>query len=270
MTADFTGKVTCGRVKIFVDGVIESGTAAMLDYYTDKPGLRGDPIFDANSFAAAAIEADRRGLQIAVHAIGDAAVRIALDGYMAAQTANGRRDSRHRIEHIEMLDASDLPRFAELGVIASYQPLHAPQGESATTRSIGGIAVDSAGNVIVADFTSSTIRKITASGSVTTFAGLANIRGSGNGIGAASSFSSPRNIMVDRDDTIYVSDHANCLLRRISSTAEVTTIAGTPGLCKFVSGSAPSSINAPKGLVKFGNTLFFVAGNGVAEVANVP
>ena len=138
MTADFTGKVTCGRVKIFVDGVIESGTAAMLDYYTDKPGLRGDPIFDANSFAAAAIEADRRGLQIAVHAIGDAAVRIALDGYMAAQTANGRRDSRHRIEHIEMLDASDLPRFAELGVIASYQPLHAPQGESATTRSIGG------------------------------------------------------------------------------------------------------------------------------------
>ena len=138
MTADFTGKVTCGRVKIFVDGVIESGTAAMLDYYTDKAGLRGDPIFDANSFAAAAIEADRRGLQIAVHAIGDAAVRIALDGYMAAQTANGRRDSRHRIEHIEMLDASDLPRFAELGVIASYQPLHAPQGESATTRSIGG------------------------------------------------------------------------------------------------------------------------------------
>lgn len=138
MTADFTGKVTCGRVKIFVDGVIESGTAAMLDYYTDKPGLRGDPIFDANSFAAAAIEADRRGLQIAVHAIGDAAVRIALDGYMAAQTANGHRDSRHRIEHIEMLDASDLPRFAELGVIASYQPLHAPQGESATTRSIGG------------------------------------------------------------------------------------------------------------------------------------
>ena len=137
MTADFTGKVTCGRVKIFVDGVIESGTAAMLDDYTDKPGLRGDPIFDAASFAAAAIEADRRGLQIAVHAIGDAAVRITLDGYQAARIANGPRDSRHRIEHIEMLDAADLPRFAELGVIASYQPLHAPQGESPTTRSIG-------------------------------------------------------------------------------------------------------------------------------------
>lgn len=137
MTADFTGKISCGRVKIFVDGVIESGTAAMLDDYADKPGVRGDPIFDAASFAAAAIEADRRGLQITVHAIGDAAVRLTLDGYQAAQAANGRRDSRHRIEHIEMLNPADLPRFAELGVIASFQPLHAPRGESATTRSIG-------------------------------------------------------------------------------------------------------------------------------------
>lgn len=135
---------------------------------------------------------------------------------------------------------------------------------------IHGIALDSAGNVIVADFTYNTVRKITASGSVTTFAGVANVRGNENGIGASSRFSGPRNIMVDREDNIYVSDYANCLLRRISSTAEVTTIAGTPGLCKFVSGSAPSSINAPMGLVKYGNTLFFVAGNGVAQVANVP
>lgn len=137
MTADFTGKITCGRVKIFVDGVIESGTAAMLEVYADKPDLRGDPIFDAASFAKAAIEIDRRGLQIAVHAIGDAAVRITLDGYEAAQKANGKRDSRHRIEHIEMIDPADIPRFADLGVIASFQPLHAPQGESPTTRSIG-------------------------------------------------------------------------------------------------------------------------------------
>ena len=137
MTTDFTGKITCGRIKIFVDGVIESGTAAMLADYSDKPGLRGEPIFDAASFAVAAVEADRRGLQIAVHAIGDAAVRIALDGYQAALEANGKRDSRHRIEHIEMIDPADLPRFAKLGVTASFQPLHAPQGESPTTRSIG-------------------------------------------------------------------------------------------------------------------------------------
>lgn len=138
MARDFTGdRLTSNRVKVFVDGVIESGTAAMLADYADKHGHRGDPIFDAESFAQTAIEIDRRGMQITVHAIGDAAVRIALDGYEAAQKANGKRDSRHRIEHIEMLDPADLPRFAKLGVIASYQPLHAPQGETATTRSIG-------------------------------------------------------------------------------------------------------------------------------------
>ena len=138
MTSDFTGDMlTCGRVKIFVDGVIESGTAAMLADYADRPGHKGDPIFDTKSFAEAAVEIDRRGLQITVHAIGDAAVRIALDSYEAARAANGPRDSRHRIEHIEMIDPSDIPRFAELGVIASFQPLHAPVGETPTSRSIG-------------------------------------------------------------------------------------------------------------------------------------
>lgn len=138
MAADFTGDwLTSNRVKIFVDGVIESGTAAMLAEYADRPGHPGEPIFDAASFAEAAVEIDRRGMQIAVHAIGDRAVRIALDGYEAARRANGPRDSRHRIEHVEMIDPADIPRFAELGVIASFQPLHAPQGESPTTRSIG-------------------------------------------------------------------------------------------------------------------------------------
>lgn len=138
MARDFTGdRLTSNRVKIFIDGVIESGTAAMLEDYADRPGHRGEPIFDAASFAEAAIEIDRRGMQIAVHAIGDAAVRIALDGYEAARRANGARDSRHRIEHVEMIHPSDISRFAELGVMASVQPLHAPQGESPTTRSIG-------------------------------------------------------------------------------------------------------------------------------------
>ena len=138
MAADFTGeRLTSNRVKIFVDGVTESGTAALLADYTDRPGHKGQPIFDAASFAVAAVEIDRRGMQITVHAIGDAAVRIALDGYEAARRTNGPRSSRHRIEHIEMIHPADIPRFAELGVIASFQPLHAPLGESHTTRSIG-------------------------------------------------------------------------------------------------------------------------------------
>jgi predicted amidohydrolase YtcJ len=61
-----------------------------------------------------------------VHAIGDGAVRRTLDGFEAARQTNGPRDSRHRVEHIELIHPDDLPRFAELGVIASMQPLHTP------------------------------------------------------------------------------------------------------------------------------------------------
>jgi predicted amidohydrolase YtcJ len=98
----------------------------MLDDYADRPGWRGEPLFTPEHFAAVAVEADRRGLQIAVHAIGDGAVRMVLDGYEAARRANGKRDARHRIEHIEVVHPADIPRFRELGVIASMQPLHPP------------------------------------------------------------------------------------------------------------------------------------------------
>jgi predicted amidohydrolase YtcJ len=119
-------KIKSGFVKLFMDGVLDSGTAVMLDDYPDQPGWRGDPLFTQEHFNAVAVEADRRGLQIAVHAIGDGAVRSVLDGYEAAAKANGRRDSRHRVEHIEVVHAGDIPRFAGLGVIASMQPPHPP------------------------------------------------------------------------------------------------------------------------------------------------
>jgi predicted amidohydrolase YtcJ len=69
---------------------------------------------------------DKMGLQVAVHCCGDAAVRQALDGYEAVQKANGTRDSRHRIEHIEVCQPEDMPRFKELGIIASMQTSHSP------------------------------------------------------------------------------------------------------------------------------------------------
>lgn len=115
-----------GFVKVFVDGVVDSATAVMVEDYADQPGWRGDPLFTPENFARVAVEADRRGLQIAVHAIGDGAVRITLDGYAAAQKANGKRDSRHRVEHVEVIHPDDIPRFARLGVIASMQPPHPP------------------------------------------------------------------------------------------------------------------------------------------------
>ncbi|MES0211101.1 amidohydrolase [Mesorhizobium sp. M0028] len=118
--------LSSGMVKMFYDGVLEGWTAVMVDDYADRPGWRGEPLFTPEHFAEVALEADRRGLQIAVHSIGDGAVRAVLDGYEAAQRKNGRRDSRHRVEHIEVTTAADVPRFAELGVIASMQPPHPP------------------------------------------------------------------------------------------------------------------------------------------------
>jgi predicted amidohydrolase YtcJ len=119
--------LSSGFVKFFMDGVIDSTTAVRLDDYPGRPGYKGaEALHTPEVFAAACIEADRRGLQIATHAIGDGAVRRTLDGYAAARAANGPRDARHRIEHIEMIDRADIPRLAELGVIGSIQPCHVP------------------------------------------------------------------------------------------------------------------------------------------------
>ncbi|MAV47298.1 MAG: amidohydrolase [Alphaproteobacteria bacterium TMED89] len=115
-----------GRVKMFMDGVMDSYTALMVEPYPDRPDTRGVEVFTAEAFNEAVIKADSLGLQISVHCCGDGAVRRTLDAYEAAQKANGRRDSRHRIEHVETVTDADIPRFADLGVIASMQPLHSP------------------------------------------------------------------------------------------------------------------------------------------------
>jgi predicted amidohydrolase YtcJ len=122
MTAEFQGDwVTSGFVKMFMDGVVDSRTAYMLHPY---PGTTetGAPLFDAERFKAICQEISRRDLQIAVHAIGDGAVRQTIDGYEAA----ARPDLRHRVEHIELIDRADVPRLGALGITASVQPPHAP------------------------------------------------------------------------------------------------------------------------------------------------
>lgn len=127
MTARYdTEWLSSGLVKMFYDGVLDGHTAYMLDGYGDQPDFQGEPLFTQEQFNEVAIEADRRGLQIAVHAIGSGAVRSVLNGYEAAAGANGTRDSRHRLEHIEVIDPADLPRIAGLGAIASVQPPHPP------------------------------------------------------------------------------------------------------------------------------------------------
>ncbi|CAN1563745.1 COG1574 Predicted metal-dependent hydrolase with the TIM-barrel fold [Paracoccaceae bacterium] len=127
MSADFQGDwVRSGTVKMFMDGVVDSRTAYMTEDYPGVPGHRSMPLFDPERFKAVCTEIDRRGLQIAVHCVGDGAVHVTIDGYEAAGQANGFRDLRHRIEHIELITRDDIPRLAALGITASLQPAHAP------------------------------------------------------------------------------------------------------------------------------------------------
>ena len=123
-------KLRVGFLKFFMDGVYESYSAVTLNGYPDQPDNFGEPIWSPEKFKQMAHEADRLGFQIAVHACGDGAVRLVLDGYAFAQEQNGKRDSRHRVEHIEVVSDADIGRFAELGTVASMQPLHSPIEEN--------------------------------------------------------------------------------------------------------------------------------------------
>jgi predicted amidohydrolase YtcJ len=121
-----------GIVKSFVDGVVEARTAYMLEPY---PGTdsRGDPRWTDAELTSVVAGLHRRGWQVELHAIGMAAVRQALDAYEALGVG-AAAERRHRVEHIETIHPADLPRFAELGVVASIQPLHAiPDAEQADT-----------------------------------------------------------------------------------------------------------------------------------------
>ncbi|MDP5182012.1 amidohydrolase [Blastococcus sp. BMG 814] len=110
-------------VKFVVDGVIDGCTAAVKAPYSN--GALPAPIWDLDTLAPAVAAADAAGLQIAIHAIGDEAIRIALDALELAVDRNGARLRRHRIEHLEYTDQADVPRLARLGITASMQPVHA-------------------------------------------------------------------------------------------------------------------------------------------------
>jgi len=121
--------ISGGAVKFFMDGVVESHTAAMLSPYSDDPKLTGDLLWEPSTYKRMVADLDKRGIQVFTHAIGERAVRATLDAYENAAKVNGTSDRRHRIEHIETITAQDIPRFGKLGVIASFQPLHAYPNE---------------------------------------------------------------------------------------------------------------------------------------------
>ncbi|RNB91618.1 amidohydrolase [Brevibacillus fluminis] len=122
-------KLRLSGLKQFIDGVVTARTAYMLEPYADQPDSRGETSFPEEMLKDWVVEADKEGFSIRFHAIGDGAIRLALDAYENAQKVNGVRDSRHSIEHIEVIHPDDIHRFHKLGVTASMQPNHMGMSE---------------------------------------------------------------------------------------------------------------------------------------------
>ncbi len=117
--------VRYGLAKGMLDGTVDAGTAAMLAPYSAGNKSLGLLRWDPDTLRMTIARYDRAGLQIALHAIGDRAIRVALDAYEQVQRDGGRRDARHRIEHLEVPHPDDIPRFKALGVLASTQAIFA-------------------------------------------------------------------------------------------------------------------------------------------------
>jgi predicted amidohydrolase YtcJ len=118
--------------KLFQDGVIESGTAALLAPYLGRGRETGTPNRDQATLDRLVGALDREGFQIHVHAIGDRAIRMTLDALARAREANGAHDARHALTHLELIDPADIPRFRALGVVANFEPLWADGDEYLT------------------------------------------------------------------------------------------------------------------------------------------
>jgi predicted amidohydrolase YtcJ len=117
-------RLDISSVKIYADGALGSRGAAMLEPYSDDDENRGLPFVTQAELNASVQKANDMGFQVGVHAIGDQGNRMVLDAFEKAQNGN-RSTLRNRVEHAQIIALDDIPRFADLGVIASMQPIHA-------------------------------------------------------------------------------------------------------------------------------------------------
>lgn len=132
-------------VKLYADGVLEGETAALLDPYLDRPDYRGEPTYAASVLRELVTRYDAQGLQIHIHAIGTAAVREALDAIEAAREANGPRDRRPSIAHLQLVHPDDIGRFAALDVTANFQAIWAYPDEYVTELNLPVIGAERLG-----------------------------------------------------------------------------------------------------------------------------
>ena len=126
-----------GYLKEFIDGTLGSGTALMFEPFEDDPSTSGLPMMPYEEYERRIVAADAMGFQTGTHAIGTKGNNWVLNSVEKAQQVNGKRDARHRIEHAQILIDEDIPRFAELGVIASMQPTHCITDKRFAEKRIG-------------------------------------------------------------------------------------------------------------------------------------
>jgi predicted amidohydrolase YtcJ len=126
-----------GFLKGHIDGTLGSGTALFFQPFEDEPDKSGLPFQSYEELERIIVEADKRGFQIGIHAIGSKGNHLTLNALEKAREMNGVRDSRHRSEHAQVLIDEDIPRFAELGVIASMQPTHCITDKRFAEKRIG-------------------------------------------------------------------------------------------------------------------------------------
>lgn len=130
-------RIRFGYLKGFIDGTLGSGTALFFDPYIDAPDTTGLPQMSYEKLQELVVNADKAGFQIGIHAIGDKGNHWVLNAYEKARQLNGRRDSRHRIEHAQVIHDVDINRFGTLGVIASMQPTHCITDKRFAEKRIG-------------------------------------------------------------------------------------------------------------------------------------
>jgi predicted amidohydrolase YtcJ len=126
-----------GYLKVFIDGTLGSGTALMFEPFDDDPSTSGLPMMPYENFEELIVAADAMGFQTGTHAIGTKGNHWVLNAVEKAMEVNGRRDHRHRSEHAQILISDDIPRFAELGVVASMQPTHCITDKRFAEKRIG-------------------------------------------------------------------------------------------------------------------------------------
>lgn len=130
-------QVRQGCLKGFADGSLGSATAYFFEPYAENPSSHGLPQWTAGDLNAAVAAADQAGLQVAIHGIGDKGIAMALDAFAHARRANRARDSRHRVEHVQIIRREDIKRFKDLGVIASVEPCHVTNDQRWAEKRVG-------------------------------------------------------------------------------------------------------------------------------------